>query len=356
MTADAPATGVTRSELQAHCAAAREADAEDRWIGIGDRVILLRFSSERWRPVMEPFAHLELAAPATPDLTVWLWDSPDGGNPPLPAQADPEAPKGTRMVWSAAGLRGCYQPGQSTLSVLDEQGSTAWFWCADSGQLPYWEYAAPLRLIFSWWLPARGSALVHGAAVGRPEGGALIVGRGGSGKSTTSLLALLDGLSFASDDYVVVEQDRGGRGPYVHSAFGSGKLDNAQGERFPELWPAIINPARLPDEKAVFMVNRFAPDRMVRSFPLRAVLVPRITGRRDTEVLATTPMAALAALAPSTIFQLPGDPRAELASMAGLVRAVPVRMLALGTDFAQIPGAIDRALERLAPQSVGVGL
>lgn len=357
MTTEAPLTtgGVDADALDASFEVHREDGAEDRWMAIGDRVLRLRFSSKRMLALMEAFGHLELEAPATPELTVCLWDSPDGLEPPLPAPADPGAPRGTRMVWNDGRLRGCYQPGQDTLSVLDQEGSRAWFWAADGSAMPYWEYAAPLRLILSWWLPSQGSALVHGAAVGRPAGGALIVGRGGSGKSTTSLLSLLGGLSFASDDYVVVERDRRGQGPFVHSAFGSGKLDNQQCERFPDLWPAIVNPSRLPDEKAVFMVNRFAPALMARSFPLRAVLVPRITGRRDTEVLAGSPMAALAALAPSTIFQLPGDPAVELKAMAGLVQAVPVRVLALGTDFAQIPAAIDRALEQLAPTTVGAG-
>lgn len=357
MTTEAPPTtgGVDADALDTSFEVHREDGAEDRWMTIGDRVVRLRFSSKRMLALMEAFGHLELEAPATPELTVCLWDSPDGPEPPLPAPADPDAPRGTRIVWNDGRLRGCYQPGQNTLSVLDQDGSRAWFWAADGSAMPYWEYAAPLRLILSWWLPSQGSALVHGAAVGRPAGGALIVGRGGSGKSTTSLLSLLGGLSFASDDYVVVERDWRGRGPFVHSAFGSGKLDNEQCERFPDLWPAIVNPSRLPEEKAVFMVNRFAPTLMARSFPLRAILVPRITGRRDTEVLQGSPMAALAALAPSTIFQLPGDPAVELRAMAELVQAVPVRVLALGTDFAQIPSAIDRTLDQLAPTTVGAG-
>lgn len=350
------ATGSVNSDaLDASFQSHREATAEDRWMAVGDQVVRLRFASERMLALMEAFGHLELEALATPDLTVCLWDSPDGLQPPVPAPADPAAPRGTRMVWNDGQLRGCYQPGQDTLSVLEPGAARAWFWAADGSSMPYWEYAAPLRLLLSWWLPSRGSALVHGAAVGRPDGGALIVGRGGSGKSTTSLLSLLGGLSFASDDYVVVERDWRGHGPFVHSAFGSGKLDNSQCERFPALWPAIVNPSRLPEEKAVFMVNRFAPALMARSFPLRLVLVPRITGQRDTEVLAGSPMAALAALAPSTIFQLPGDPAVELKAMATLVQAVPVRVLALGTDFTQIPTAIDRALEQLSSSVVGAG-
>ena len=57
---------------------------------------------------------------------------------------------------------------------------------------------------------------------------------------------------------------------------------------------------------------------------------------------------ALAALAPSTIFQLPGEPGAELSAMAELVRTVPVFVLQLGTDFAQIPERIDELMRSLS--------
>lgn len=333
----------SRAELAAAYEAAAETSAAQRWIKVGDWTLRLRFGSDRMLFLMDAFAHLVCEEQPDPDLTVWVWDSPGQQGPPVPG-SDPDAPRGTRVVWEGDGLHGCYQPGQSTLTVLDEAGAVGWFWCESAAELPYWEHAAPLRLLLSWWLAARGANLVHGAAVGRPGSGCLIVGRGGSGKSTTSLLSLLAGLGFASDDYVVVQRDRQGRGPYVHSAFGSGKLDNAQCLRFPELADAVVNPQRLPDEKAVFLVNRYAPDRMAASMPLRAVLVPRITGLPDTDVVPTSPMAALAALAPSTIFQLPGAPEAELSAMAALVRSVPVFALRLGTDLPQIPRAIDDLL------------
>jgi hypothetical protein len=321
------------------------ADVEDRWILIGGRSVLLRFGSPGMLRLMESFAHLSCDARDHADLILHVWE---GGTPPLPEADTEDSPRGLRVMWRGGTLRVCYQPGQDTLSALDEAKSQAWFWCQESSQLPYWEHAAPFRLILSWWLGGLGANLVHGAAVGRLDGGALVVGRGGSGKSTTALLSLLDGLSYASDDYVVAERDHAGRGPYIHSAFGSGKLDNEQCKRFPQLDSAIVNPVRAPEEKAVFLVNRFAPERMAASFPLRAVLVPTITGGMDTRVRPGSSVLALAALAPSTIFQLPGEPDVELKAMAAIVRAVPTHVLELGTDFRQIPRCIDQFLSQLA--------
>ena len=318
---------------------------EDRWILMAGRSVRLRFGSAGLLRLMESFAHLSCDAQDHADLTLHIWE---GGTPPLPEADTEDKPPGLRVMWRDGTLRACYQPGQFTLSALEEAESQAWFWGRESSQLPYWEYAAPFRLILSWWLGDLGANLVHGAAVGRPDGGALIVGRGGSGKSTTALLSLLDGLSYASDDYVIAERDYQGCGPFVHSAFGSGKLDNEQCKRFPQLESAIVNKVRSPEEKAVFLVNRFAPEQMAASFPLRAVLVPRITGRTDTRVRPGSSVLALAALAPSTIFQLPGDPDVELKAMAEIVRAVPTHILELGTELRQIPRCIDQFLGELA--------
>jgi hypothetical protein len=347
LTARGGAPAIAKDDLAASFAQDYDDSASEAWLALGGRRVRLRFASSRTRHLLESFAHLVTDEQESADLTICVWDSPRGASLTLPA-SDPQAPRGTRMVWADDQLRACYQPGQDTLSVLSADGTAAWFWCADARELPYWEHAAPLRLILSWWLAAQGANLVHGAAVGRAEGGALIVGRGGSGKSTTALLSLLGGLVYASDDYVVVEREYRGHGPYIHSAFGSGKLDNAQCLRFPQLAPAIVNPDRVGDEKAVFLVNRFAPEQMATSMPLRAILVPRISGLPDTRVVPGSAMAALAALAPSTIFQLPGEPGAELSAMAKLVRDVPVFVLQLGTDFAQIPRRIDELMRSLS--------
>jgi hypothetical protein len=58
-----------------------------------------------------------------------------------------------------------------------------------------------------------------------------------------------------------------------------------------------------------------------------------------------SPAAGLAALAPSTIFQLPGAGKEAFQAMGQLVRQVPCYQLNLGTDIGEIPEVI---LELLA--------
>ena len=229
------------------------------------------------------------------------------------------------------------------LAFLDAEAATGWFWMPDANGLPYWDYTAPFRHLLGWWLDAQGLRQVHGGAVGTEQGGVLLVGAGGSGKSTTALSTLLDErLRYAGDDYVAVGS---APAPAVHSLYCSGKVHPADLHRLPHLEPALADGAR-PDEKAVFYVEQAFPGRSIAGFPLRAIVVPRVTDRRAARAVPGTRAEALAALAPSTIFQLHPPARDALAWMAGLVRAVPTFVLELGSDVETIPSELLRIVER----------
>ena len=75
-------------------------------------------------------------------------------------------------------------------------------------------------------------------------------------------------------------------------------------------------------------------------FPLRAILVPRRTGRQETTVSEASSAAALQALAPSTIFQLPGAGDEAFRLLSEVCRQLPCYFLNLGTDRAAIADAI----------------
>lgn len=325
--------------------------------GVIDRVFMLagepvrfRFAGPALEFLAEAFAHVEVAREVEPVLTVYFWDAASTGaaapEPPVEGRIGEAA--GLRILWQQPPVRVVIQPAQGTVNAFDERGN-AWFWCERPDALPFWEAPAPIRMIMHWWLGTRGKLLLHAAAVGRDAGGTLVVGVGGSGKSTTSLLALRHGLRFASDDYVAVDPaaDRPGGQPYVHSLYASAKLTPEQIGNFPEFTAGIGNPDRAPEDKAVVFLRRVAPSAVSAGFPLRAVLVPRIVARRDTSTRPISPIAALTGLAPSTIFQLPGTASADLAGMTAVVRSVPTFLLELGNDFADVPAAIERLLDQL---------
>jgi hypothetical protein len=309
---------------------------------VGGSRVSLRFASDALRDRLAPaFAHLAAPPGDPPELTVHLWDSASTGvePPPRPPAAAGEA-AGALYHFHEPPLRGAYQAAFEALSVLDSKAGVAWYWVADARHLPAWEQACPIRQILFWWLAPRGYLQVHGAAVGKPEGGVLIVGAAGSGKSTTALACLGSDLLYAGDDYVAVALEPS---PRVASLYNSGKLDPAHlRDRLPQILP---NADRLEDEKAILYAERHFPQQTTSGFPLAALLVPAVrAGRREPRVVPASRAAAFAALGPSTMFQLHTAGAGELATLSSLVARVPCYTLELGSDLGTVPETISALL------------
>ena len=320
---------------------------EERTFRIGGHQVRLRFAGVGAVPFIVPaFAHLGVARAGSPDLTVHIWDSAstDAPSPPLP-DVQPESPLGAFYFFEDPPARGVYQPGIQALSVVDLHSSCAWYWVADPAALPYWERAAPIRQILHWWMASRRQQQVHGGAVGKPDGGVLLVGRGGSGKSTCALASLTSTLRYAGDDYTAVSMEPR---PWVHSLFSTGKVHPDNLWRVPHLESALSNPESLATEKAVVFVDQHFPDRPIEGFPLTAIVLPKITGGRNSRAVPMSRVTALAAVAPSTVFQLHTAGREVLRYMTDLVCRVPAYVLELGTDVSDTPNVILSLLDDLA--------
>jgi hypothetical protein len=325
----------------------------------GGRVRFRSASPEMTRRLSRAFAHLASNS-GDPDLTVHLWDSmaARGTEPPLP-QAPRDEPPGAFWYYSDEHLRVGYQHGTSgdarvigvysqpptpALTVLDTATNDAWYWVSDAARIPYWEQATPMVYLFDWWLRDRGVSLLHAGAVGTEAGGVLIVGKSGSGKSTTTLSALQTSLTYAGDDYVAVSTDA----PYVHSLYGSGKLMPDHVNRLPFLLPALANPEELGEEKAVVYVHERWPSNTTSGFPLRAIIVPRVVpGRISARLERASALVGLAALAPSTVFQMHTRGQDSLGRMRRLAQQVPSYVLEVGSDMDSIPQAMIALIDQL---------
>lgn len=155
---------------------------------------------------------------AHPDATIWLWqetgcrdfvsrvlgldpdqlvegetwtelvrDSPDGELFPM-GSIDQTGPWGIHISYRNEYFYG-----------MDDLGPESWF------KESHFFVQALFRI-----LNLDRCSLVHGACIGRNGTGVLMCARGGGGKSTLSVLAMLRGFEFVSDDYLIVEQDREG--------------------------------------------------------------------------------------------------------------------------------------------------
>ena len=287
--------------------------------------------------------HLRVANPGSADLTIQIWDGASTGVlPPVSVQIEEDQPEGARYVYEGHVTKAVYQPGYETLSVITHDLTRAWHWAGSVETLPYTDRAAPLRLLLHWWTMGRGIHLVHGGAVATDDGAALFVGSGGSGKSTATLACTVDGLRYGGDDYVLIEP---GTPPIVHPLYSSGKLACHHLERFPALLPASALDGVPPGEKAVAFLDRHGLSMMPSSRPLTAVLVPRVvTG--PTRIAPMSKAGALAALAPSTIFQMPGTLQRELSAFADVLRDVPTYALELGPDLSGLARLVEAVIEQ----------
>src|SRR6266487_1205846 len=311
------------------------------------------------------FTHLRTRSAATPDLTVHLWDSSSRKTllPPLPEVAEETAP-GAFFYYNDERVRMGFQLGTSgdarvlavyphlptpALSVLSVNTGRAWYWVEDAERIPYWEQATPLVYLLHWWLRERGLHLVHAGAVGTADGGAILVGKSGSGKSTATLTALQsDELQYAGDDYVAIQLEPA---PFVHGFYSAGKLMANHVERLPFLLSALSNTDQLDVEKAVVYVHEHWPQQITKGFPLRAILVPRIApGALQARVELLPRLAALAAMAPSTVFQMHTRGQDSLSHMRKLAELVPSYRLELGSDMPSIPRVIVDLLRQLAEE------
>lgn len=339
----------TRTDLFAEARRSFEAAAHaegvyERTASIAGGRVAMRFAGDTIeRTLFRAFAHLESAGDGVPGMTIHVWDpTASGGSvpPPLPEATDGLRP---RYLLRTADKAAVAQPGEGFVSLLDRPRREAFHWLTDRDRIPSYERGTPFRSLLNWWLAGRGGGFVHAGAVGDERGGVLLGGRGGSGKTTAALVCLRAGMKYVSDDYVAAGA---GPVPVAWGLFGSAKLEPEHSHRFPELAATALPPADWEvGAKVIVFPNEAFPEQVVDSLPVRAVVLPRVVGEGATTVRPVSRAAALAALAPSTVLQLPGAGDTELQAIGRLIREVPSFVMEIGEDMDAIPAVVSTVLE-----------
>lgn len=328
----------------------------DRHYAIGKRSVRLRLVGPPLvAPLTRALAHLVSDSTVEPDLTVYLaggdevelpppiWEDPQSGSLPGP---DEDSRRAVHLHGER--VEGLLEVDHGAISLFDTASSVGLFWTASSERLAYYERGAPLRAIFYWWGLQHGWHMAHAGAVGTDRGGILLVGKGGSGKSTTALACVRAGLDYLGDNDILIEAEPV---PFAYGLYCSAKLDAGHLHRaLPHLAPLLTATQSWNGGKGVFYVDGDARHRLSAGFPLRAVLLPRVTGRAETVITRASAAQGLLALAPSTLFQLPGARPERLRHLSRVVQHVPTYILELGTNLDTIAPVI---LELLANEPDG---
>lgn len=279
------------------------------------------------------------------DVVVRAYDSHATGAP-LPAMGE----RGYRQLHDAPGrspVRALWQPDHGYALLADPGGVGHLAAVADAAHLPWWEAGAPLRQLLAWALRDRGRHFLHAAGVGDDGGVLLLAGAGGAGKSTTAVACLLDGLGYLGDDYCVLTSDPDG--PVAHALYGTTKLLPEELDRLADgtgLLDHVLRPGDAAEPKATLVASRWGPARMLRSAPVRAVVVPARDG--PPGIAAVSAATALRHLAPTSLFQLAGHGADDLRALGDLVRRVPCLRIRLDPDRRANPARLRELLDSLA--------
>ena len=156
----------------------------------------------------------------------------------------------------------------------------------------------PLHMEFSWWAQRKGYTFLHSAAIGTKGNGVLISGAGGSGKSTLSMTALLAGMDFLSDDYLLVKKEER---PLAIRIYGTGYLKEDMLAKLPEYRRGVLWSSGERD-KSLISLNIFGK-RIVDTLPLHAIIIPHIA-HAELPVISRNPdVRKLIPLLSSTSYQ-----------------------------------------------------
>lgn len=335
-------------------AASKECGVQSVVLGIFERRVRLLLVGHPLRERLLPaFRHLMLPADSGPvDLTIKLWDGAASDKLPPP----PPWPQSSYAARSEVlhGLKDCalevsFQTESGTLEVFAAELGLAYCWVRSVATWPLWQSAAPLRTTLGHFARTAGGQLVHGAAVGTADGAVLLSAPGGSGKSTTALACLQAALLYLGDDYVYLSQALPRR---VFGIYATAKLRHDGVAPMPELTESWQR--QDGESKSLLYLHPRWQDQLALSLPLRAVLIPAIAADARTRLRPATAREALHALAPTTVFQLPGSDPAVFRALAELVRGIPAYRLELGPRPAEAAAVIAQLLSASASVSASV--
>lgn len=268
-----------------------------------------------------------------------------GVKPPAAWWEDKFYPLDIEQRLAADGLQGSYFHDNNLWHVYDPKRHRGVQLLEGPGAYPPWERAAPLRPFLHWIYADLGMRLIHAGTLGTGGRGVLIAGAGGAGKSGTTLSGILAGLESVGDDYVLLRP--GENGASLYPVFRVVKQDRAGFERL-RLGRYIADPGELNWQgKYEFDFEDLGRGRRAPRLDLGAILVSRVTGGSRTEIVPIRQRDAMLALAPSGIFQMPGERRSGPAFFAAIIRSVPCFRLDLGADATEVGETIRAFAERL---------
>lgn len=313
----------------------------ERHLAIGPCRVRLRFAGPALLPTLLPALESRLVSqtPGEPHLTIHLWDTASTGVEVAP---DPDAPPaGRTTAVKEQKVIARQEPITGEVRALAADIGLAWWQTPDASRLHYYTRGSPLREMLHAAMKRAGMALLHAGAVGYPEGGVLMIGPGGSGKSTSTLACLDSDLGFVSEDYTAMIL---GESPEACALYTSAKVNDDTLEWLPGLHSRVSQRRDAAQEKNLLFLHRIRPEKMLGGCPIRAAFIVGRNSGTGTHILPASRGETLKSLAPSTLLQMRTAGASDLAQLGQLLRGLPCYRLLAGRELSTIPEAILRFL------------
>ncbi len=337
------------TQLSEKFAAATERTGEIiRDFRIAGTPVRLRFAGDAMIPEIAPgLAGFVPEGLPEPHCEIRIWDSESSGIEPPPSPRPWKDFTGRGNIWGFDSARylSAYQWGEGSVSVMDRETRQAVYWAPSHKHLPEWVLSSPLRTILHWWMEMNGRQLVHAAGVGHDGCGILLPGRGGSGKSSTSLACLLAGMDFLGDDYLAVALNPE---PRAYRLYSTAKLDRESLGLYPELRARCPTVLRPNFAKAVLYLEDAYGGALKESLPLKLVLRPSIAAQNETVLTPIEAREIESAFSFETLLHLPHAGAHTMEFLDRIAREIPRAAILLGSDRARIPVVLQESLGNIA--------
>lgn len=283
------------------------------------------FETTILKKIEQAFSHLQSKDETACPMTVRLWEMSDYSFCPSPKEWD---------LIISNGYHGTVKPpiylhyfaDIQALSVINTEKNLAYYLVKDASQLPWWVSGSPLQVILNVFLRERKIQLTHSGAVSLNGYGILLFGKGGAGKSTTTLSCVNGGMECLGEDYCALAPQNP---PTVYSVYQTAKLTKQTIDKFPNTNIC----ASSKEAKHLFYYNHLFPKSMIRSAKLKALIHLNIGKKSSPSYSPINKKEALAGMLLSTLSGLPLYQKTTIDLLSALSQSLPCFRLHLGSNL-----------------------
>lgn len=302
---------------------------------VANRNIVVKFNSPKlvyWFTVSLDFLKTEKFNDSDADLIIYVWENEFTDDMPqtFSKYADKMLWRGGFLYFKDNNIKFSYSHKPAYYQYYNKEQKTAFCCVNNEAELPFLHVCHPFRQILHWWAENNKLILTHAAGLGLDsKNGVLLVAVGGSGKSTTSITALLNGMGYVADDYVLLEPEK----QIAHFIYSAGYLNPDMLARLPELSKYIIGYDKTRNNKTLINLCNYK-NNFIKELKYNKLLFPVLQNGECKVFKSTEKLKALTALAVSTTMQNEGwlNPK-YMNKLLNSVKSLPVYQFNIVKDF-----------------------